>query len=586
MLKRTHYAGELSEAHVGCEVILSGWVQTIRNLGSVLFFDLRDREGIAQVILHESDDSSLFSQAADLGREYVLSVRGNVRLRENPNPSIPTGRVELVAQEMEIFSSSAVPPIHIQEDDKAREELRLKYRYLDLRKKTVMDRLRMRSRIYQSLRSSLHELDFTEVETPILYKPTPEGARDYLVPSRVNPGKFYALPQSPQTLKQLLMIGGCDKYFQIAKCFRDEDLRADRQPEFTQLDLEMSFVEQEDIFALNEKLMATLFKDIKGIDIKIPFDRLSYAQALERYGSDKPDRRYGLEILALEDVFKESNIGFLRSAVEAGDSVKGIFLPGTNLYSRNQLKSLENKVRTFGAAGLATLIFAPEISGSLAKIIGEKEKEALYSLCGEKEGIVFIISGKKKTVLTALGNLRTTIAREKELFDPSEHDFVWIVDFPAFTYSEEEGRYVSEHHPFTMPKREHLPLLDSDPSSVLAECYDLVIDGYETASGSIRIHDSALQAKVFSLLGLSQEQIEERFGFFIEALKYGTPPHGGIAFGIDRLSMILSGTENIRDVVAFPKTQDATDLMSDAPTAAGEGQLKELHLSIVQKEEE
>jgi aspartyl-tRNA synthetase len=586
MLKRTHYAGELSEAHVGSEVILSGWVQTIRNLGSVLFFDLRDREGIAQVILHESDDSSLFSQAADLGREYVLSVRGNVRLRENPNPSIPTGRVELVAQEMEIFSSSAIPPIHIQEDDKAREELRLKYRYLDLRKKTVMDRLRMRSRIYQSLRSSLHELDFTEVETPILYKPTPEGARDYLVPSRVNPGKFYALPQSPQTLKQLLMIGGCDKYFQIAKCFRDEDLRADRQPEFTQLDLEMSFVEQEDIFALNEKLMATLFKDIKGIDIKIPFDRLSYTQALERYGSDKPDRRYGLEILALEDVFKESNIGFLRSAVEAGDSVKGIFLPGTNLYSRNQLKSLENKVRTFGAAGLATLIFAPEISGSLAKIIGEKEKEALYSLCGEKEGIVFIISGKKKTVLTALGNLRTTIAREKELFDPSEHDFVWIVDFPAFTYSEEEGRYVSEHHPFTMPKREHLPLLDSDPSSVLAECYDLVIDGYETASGSIRIHDSALQAKVFSLLGLSQEQIEERFGFFIEALKYGTPPHGGIAFGIDRLSMILSGTENIRDVVAFPKTQDATDLMSDAPTAAGEGQLKELHLSIVQKEEE
>ncbi len=586
MLKRTHYAGELSEAHVGSEVILSGWVQTIRNLGSVLFFDLRDREGIAQVILHESDDSSLFSQAADLGREYVLSVRGNVRLRENPNPSIPTGRVELVAQEMEIFSSSAIPPIHIQEDDKAREELRLKYRYLDLRKKTVMDRLRMRSRIYQSLRSSLHELDFTEVETPILYKPTPEGARDYLVPSRVNPGKFYALPQSPQTLKQLLMIGGCDKYFQIAKCFRDEDLRADRQPEFTQLDLEMSFVEQEDIFALNEKLMATLFKDIKGIDIKIPFDRLSYAQALERYGSDKPDRRYGLEILALENVFKESNIGFLRSAVEAGDSVKGIFLPGTDLYSRNQLKSLENKVRTFGAAGLATLIFAPEISGSLAKIIGEKEKEALYSLCDEKEGIVFIISGKKKTVLTALGNLRTTIAREKELFDPSEHDFVWIVDFPAFTYSEEEGRYVSEHHPFTMPKREHLPLLDSDPSSVLAECYDLVIDGYETASGSIRIHDSALQAKVFSLLGLSQEQIEERFGFFIEALKYGTPPHGGIAFGIDRLSMILSGTENIRDVVAFPKTQDATDLMSDAPTAAGEGQLKELHLSIVQKEEE
>lgn len=586
MLKRTHYAGELSEAHVGSEVILSGWVQTIRNLGSVLFFDLRDREGIAQVILHESDDSSLFSQAADLGREYVLSVRGNVRLRENPNPSIPTGRVELVAQEMEIFSSSAVPPIHIQEDDKAREELRLKYRYLDLRKKTVMDRLRMRSRIYQSLRSSLHELDFTEVETPILYKPTPEGARDYLVPSRVNPGKFYALPQSPQTLKQLLMIGGCDKYFQIAKCFRDEDLRADRQPEFTQLDLEMSFVEQEDIFALNEKLMATLFKDIKGIDIKIPFDRLSYAQALERYGSDKPDRRYGLEILALENVFKESNIGFLRSAVEAGDSVKGIFLPGTDLYSRNQLKSLENKVRTFGAAGLATLIFAPEISGSLAKIIGKKEKEALYSLCDEKEGIVFIISGKKKTVLTALGNLRTTIAREKELFDPSEHDFVWIVDFPAFTYSEEEGRYVSEHHPFTMPKREHLPLLDSDPSSVLAECYDLVIDGYETASGSIRIHDSALQAKVFSLLGLSQEQIEERFGFFIEALKYGTPPHGGIAFGIDRLSMILSGTENIRDVVAFPKTQDATDLMSDAPTAAGEGQLKELHLSIVQKEEE
>ncbi len=566
-------------------MILSGWVQTLRDLGSVLFFDLRDREGIAQVIIHEADNPELFSQAAKLGREYVLSVRGKVRLRENPNPSIPTGLVEVMAEELEIFSTSAVPPIHIQEDDKAKEELRLKYRYLDLRKKSMMDRLRLRSRLYQSLRNSLYEEGFTEVETPILYKPTPEGARDYLVPSRVNPGKFYALPQSPQTLKQLLMIGGCDRYFQIAKCFRDEDLRADRQPEFTQLDLEMSFVEQEDIFAINEKIIARLFKDIEGIDIQIPFDRLRYSEAMERYGTDKPDRRFGLEILSLEEVFKSSDIGFLRTAVEAGESVKGIFLSGSDLYSRNQLKSLEKKAKTFGAAGLATLIFASEVSGSLARIVNEEEKETLFQICGAEEGILFIISGKKKTVLTALGNLRTTIAKEKELFDPKEHDFIWIVDFPAFTYSEEEERFVSEHHPFTMPKKEHLSLLDSDPSSVMADCYDLVIDGYETASGSIRIHDSALQSKVFSILGLSEEEIRERFGFFIEALRYGTPPHGGIAFGIDRLTMILSGTENIRDVVAFPKTLAATDLMSESPTAAGSGQLEELHLQIIRKEE-
>lgn len=585
MLKRTHYAGCLRKEMAGEQVILSGWVQTIRNLGSVLFFDLRDREGIAQVVIQQDENPELFSKASELGREYVLSVRGTLRLRENPNTSIPTGSVEVLAEELEIFSTSEVPPIHVHEDDNAKEELRLKYRYLDLRKKSVMDRLRLRSRIYQSLRNSLYNEGFTEVETPILYKPTPEGARDYLVPSRVNPGKFYALPQSPQTLKQLLMIGGCDKYFQIAKCFRDEDLRADRQPEFTQLDLEMSFVEQEDILSLNERIISKLFKDVKNIDVSTPFDRISYTEAMQRYGTDKPDRRFALEIISLEEVFKDSGIGFLRSAVEAGESVKGIFLPGSDLYSRNQLKTLEKKVKTFGAAGLATLIFSSEVSGSLSRIIAPEEVETLRLLTGEEDGILFIISGKEKTVLTALGNLRTTVAKEKELYDPDSHDFVWIVDFPAFTYSEEDERFVSEHHPFTMPKREHLHLLDTDPASVLAECYDLVIDGYESASGSIRIHDSALQSKVFSLLGPTDEEIYERFGFFIEALKYGTPPHGGIAFGIDRLSMILTGTENIRDVIAFPKTLAATDLMSDSPTEAGKGQLEELHLRIVHKEE-
>lgn len=585
LLKRSLYCGEVRKDRVGEELTFCGWVARKRNLGSLTFVDLRDREGILQLVFDEEKDAQLYAQAADLGREYVIGVSGILRERSSINPDLPTGDVELEVKELEVFSRSEVPPIHVQEEDGAKEELRLKYRYLDLRKKRIMDRLRMRSRINHVLRSFLAEHGFTEFETPILTKTTPEGARDYLVPSRVNPGKFYALPQSPQIFKQLLMIGGADRYYQICRCFRDEDLRADRQPEFTQLDLEMSFVDQDAIMELNEAMMARLFKEIRGVDIKLPLRRMSYTEAMETYGSDKPDTRFDLKILPLEEVFRDSNFNVFAKAVEEGRAVRGIFVPGKDLFSNKELKNLEKLAKTYGAGGLATVLLGDEIKGSIARFLGEKEIEAFKELAQGQEGSFFIVSDQKKTVLTVLGNLRGTIARQKELFDPQEFDLLWIVDFPAFHYDEEEGRYVAEHHPFTMPKKEDLHLLDSDPSKVMADCYDMVINGFETASGSIRIHDSEIQAKIFDILGFTRESAKERFGFFIDALQYGTPPHGGIAFGIDRLSMILSDTENIRDVIAFPKTLQAVCLMSDAPSKAEKEQLDELHIELKKDED-
>lgn len=585
LLKRSLYCGEVRKDRVGEELTFCGWVARRRNLGSLTFVDLRDREGILQLIFDEEKDAELYAQAADLGREYVIGVSGILRERSSINPDLPTGDVELEVKELEVFSRSAVPPIHVQEEDGAKEELRLKYRYLDLRKKRIMDRLRMRSRINHVLRSFLAEHGFTEFETPILTKTTPEGARDYLVPSRVNPGKFYALPQSPQIFKQLLMIGGADRYYQICRCFRDEDLRADRQPEFTQLDLEMSFVDQDAIMELNEAMMARLFKEIRRVDIELPLRRMSYTEAMETYGSDKPDTRFDLKILPLEEVFRDSNFNVFAKAVEEGRAVRGIFVPGKDLFSNKELKNLEKLAKTYGAGGLATVLLGDEIKGSIARFLGEEEIEAFKELAQGQDGSFFIVSDQKKTVLTVLGNLRGTIARQKELFDPKEFDLLWIVDFPAFHYDEEEGRYVAEHHPFTMPKKEDLHLLDSDPSKVMADCYDMVINGFETASGSIRIHDSEIQAKIFDILGFTRESAKERFGFFIDALQYGTPPHGGIAFGIDRLSMILSDTENIRDVIAFPKTLQAVCLMSDAPSKAEKEQLDELHIELKKDED-
>lgn len=578
MNKRTHYAGSLRQEHVGETVTLNGWVQKKRGLGSLTFIDVRDREGIAQLVFNEETDPEVYALAGDCGREYVISATGVVQERSAKNKDLPSGDVEVIVDTLEILSKSEVPPIHIQDDDQAKEELRLKYRYLDLRKNSVMKRLRVRSELYKVLRNFLYENGFTEFETPILYKATPEGARDYLVPSRIHPGEFYALPQSPQTLKQLLMIGGADRYFQIAKCFRDEDLRADRQPEFTQLDLEMSFIEQEDILDLNERLLQKVFKEILDVELQLPIDRISYEESMNRFGNDKPDMRFGMEILSLEETFKDTEFNLFKSALESGNAIKGIFSEAD--FSAKKLKNLEKEVKTYGAKGLAHVTLGDEVTGSIAKFLSEKEVESLKQLASEKKGTFFIISDKKKTALTILGNLRNKLGKDLELYGEKDFKALWVVDFPGFEYSEEEDRYVAQHHPFTAPLKEDIEHLSGDLSKVRSNAYDLVLNGYEIAGGSIRIHDSSLQEKMFKALGFSEEEAKERFGFFIDALKYGTPPHGGIAYGIDRLTMILTGTENIRDVIAFPKTLAATCLMSDAPSPVDPFQLEELHIGL------
>lgn len=578
MDKRTHYAGELRLDHVGEKVTLNGWVQKKRGLGSLTFIDIRDREGLAQLVFNEETDPEIYALANDTGREYVISASGVVRERSAKNSDLPSGEVEVIVDRFEILSRAEVPPIHITDEDQAKEELRLKYRYLDLRKKSVMDRIRLRSELYRVLRNYLYDNGFTEVETPILYKATPEGARDYLVPSRIHQGEFYALPQSPQTLKQLLMIGGADRYFQIAKCFRDEDLRADRQPEFTQLDMEMSFVEQEDILKVNEGLLQRVFKELKGVDLKLPLERITYEESMRRFGNDKPDMRFGMEILPLEEVFKDTSFNLFKRALDEGHAIKGIFAESE--FSSKGLKNLEKLVKTYGAKGLAHVSIADEISGSIAKFLSEEEITALRELAGDKKGTFFIISDKKKTALTILGLLRNKLGKDLELYREDDYKALWVVDFPGFEYNEEEDRFQAQHHPFTAPLAEDVKHLSGDLSKVRSNAYDLVLNGYEIAGGSIRIHDSAVQEAVFRALGFSAEDAKERFGFFIDALKYGTPPHGGIAYGIDRLTMILTGTDNIRDVIAFPKTLAATCLMSDAPSPVDSHQLDELHISL------
>lgn len=580
LLKRTALAGKLRAEHISRDITLAGWVQTIRRMPGRLFIDLRDHSGIAQLVIDETDQPELYHQAAKLGREHCLSARGQVVRRESPNPKLASGEIELIVSQLQLHAASLTPPIHISDDDQAKEELRLKYRYLDLRKPGLMEKFRVRSRLYRAIREFLYDEGFTEFETPILGKTTPEGARDYLVPSRLHAGKFYALPQSPQIFKQLLMISGADRYFQIARCFRDEDLRADRQPEFTQLDMELSFVDQEDVFEVNERMMQAIFKELKGIDIELPLKRISYAEAVEKYGTDKPDTRFELFIDNLDEVFRESGFGVFRNAIAQGQTVRGIFVEDAAAYSTKELKNLEKLAKTYGAKGLAYVILDEEIGGSIAKFLNEKEISDLRDKSNHKSGIYLIVSDTKKVALTVLGNLRNVIAKQQGYYQPDTYDMLWVVDFPAFEYDEEAGRFVAQHHMFTAPKPEHESLLESDPGAVMANCYDFVLNGYELASGSIRIHDADLQQKIFQVIGFSQQEAQERFGFFLDALKYGTPPHGGIAYGLDRLTMILTDTDNIRDVVAFPKTLAATDLMSEAPSRAEDGQLQELHLSI------
>lgn len=582
-LRRTIMCGELRPEHVGKEVVLMGWVQRERNLGSIIFVDLRDTTGICQIVFDNTVSDEVFSKAEKVRAEYVLAVRGKVRIRQSINKDIPTGEVEVLAEELKILDEAETPPIYIKDADNVSESMRLKYRYLDLRKPSMQERLKIRAKTAKVVRDFLTENNFIEIETPMLTKPTPEGARDYLVPSRVNPGEFYALPQSPQIMKQLLMVAGMDRYYQIVKCFRDEDLRANRQPEFTQIDIEMSFVDMEDVMAINEKLIHRIFKEIKGVEIELPISRMTYREAMERYGVDKPDLRFGFELVNISDIVKNSNFRVFSQAVESKGSVRGINIKGYgDRFTRKDISSLEEYAKTYGAKGLAWIKITEEgITSPIAKFLSDEELEKiLESMDGEKGDLLLFVADKDPIVFDSLGNLRNEVARRLEILDPNEYKFVWITEFPLFEFDEEENRFVAKHHPFTHPMDEDIDLLETNPEKVRAKAYDIVINGEEMGGGSIRINNSELQKRMFKALGFTEEEAMEKFGFLIEAFKYGTPPHGGIAYGFDRLIMLLTNTSNIRDVIAFPKTQSATCLMTNAPTTVSKQQLEEVHIKL------
>jgi aspartyl-tRNA synthetase len=584
LLKRTHYCGTLRKENIGDTVCVNGWVAKNRRLGGLIFADIRDRSGIVQVVFDENTSEEVFAKAGTLRGEYCVGISGVVRERESKNPDLPTGYIEIVADELSVYSASETPPIYIKDDDNVSGDLRLKYRYLDLRKPVMQNTLAFRSKMYNVIRNFYFKNGFIEVETPVLAKPTPEGARDYLVPSRVNPGKFYALPQSPQQFKQLLMIGGTDRYVQIAKCYRDEDLRADRQPEFTQIDLEMSFVDQEDIIAIQEAFLKELFKEMRGIDIQTPLPRLTWDEAMDRYGSDKPDLRFGFELTDIKDTVKDCAFQVFTDAIAAGGKVMGIDITGgSEKFSRKDIDKMVESVKVFGAKGLVWIRKeADEIKSSVNKFFSQEELAAICDKFGAKTGdLILICSGPKNVVWAALGFLRRDIAGKLGLLDPNEFKLCWITDFPMFEWSEEEQRYTAMHHPFTSPKKEHIGYLKTgELDKVYADAYDIVINGYEAGGGSIRIHDSELQKTIFEVLKLSEEEIRVRFGFFIDAFKYGAPPHGGLAFGLDRLCMLLLGTDDIRQVIAFPKNQNAQCVMSEAPTIVSDDQLKDLSIAI------
>lgn len=586
-LKRTHHCGQLRLEDVGKTVTLMGWAQKVRDLGSLAFIDLRDRTGITQLTFNAETDEALYEKAKAMHQEYVLAAVGEVVERSSKNPDLPTGDIEVICSELRLLDVAKTPPIYIRDDDDVKEEMRLKYRYLDLRKPRMQEMLTKRAAITRAFREFLYQEGFIEVETPYLGKPTPEGARDYLVPSRVSPGKFYALPQSPQLYKQLLMIGGTDRYYQVARCFRDEDLRANRQPDFTQVDIEMSFVTMEDILEINERLMASVFRSVLHVELPRPFQRISFDEAMCRFGTDKPDLRYGFEIVDLEGVEKTTEFALFHQAAEAGDFIGGInFNDLADVYVRKKLDKLATFAKGIGASGMLWVKKTQEgISSSFNKFLTEEAKQFLEkSLSLENGDVAVILLGPKMKTLEHLGTLRTTVANENLTFAPDDFAICWIVDFPMFEYDEEEQRYVAKHHPFTKPLEEDIPLLDTDPASVRAQAYDIVINGDERGGGSIRINNADLQRKIFDLLKLSNEDIESRFGFFVEALKYGTPPHGGIAYGLDRFVMMMINRSNIRDVIAFPKTQTAQDLMMDAPTVITPAQYEELHITAREEE--
>ena len=566
--------------NIGEKAEIYGWVSKVRNLGGLVFIDLRNRVGIIQAVV--KPENKYYEIANSLKNEYVIKVSGKIVERENKNSKIESGEIEIDVDTLELINNSKEIPFMITNDTNALEDTRLKYRYLDLRREVLRDNLIIRNNITYATRKFLNELDFVEIETPVLCKSTPEGARDYLVPSRVNKGKFYALPQSPQIFKQLLMVSGFERYFQIAKCFRDEDLRADRQPEFTQIDVEMSFVNEEQVMELGEKLVASIFKEVKNIDIKLPLMRMKYDDAISKYGSDKPDLRFGMEIQNITDCFKNTEFTVFKNVIESNGIINAIVVKNaSDKYSRKELDKLVEYVKTYKASGLAYLKYNDEVTGSISKVISEEEiQKVKETLKIENNDLVLIVSGNYKIVKTSLGALRCKLARDLNLINPDDYKLLWVVDFPSFEWSEEENRFVSCHHPFTMPKDSDVDKLLTDKEKCYSKAYDIVINGYEAGGGSIRIHDEKVQEIMFRALELSEEDIEKKFGFFVDALKYGCPPHGGFALGLDRLTMLLSKTENIRDVIAFPKTASATDLMCECPSNVDDNQLKELGLSI------
>lgn len=570
------FNASLNMKDVGAEVEVYGWVAKKRNLGGLIFIDLRDRSGIVQLVIRPENE--FYSLAESLKNEYVIKATGKIVERESKNKNLATGEIEIEIENLELLNTSLDIPFTIDDDTTALEDTRLKYRYLDLRRNAIKEKLMLRSRVCSVIRNYLEKQNSIEIETPILCKSTPEGARDFLVPSRMSKGSFYALPQSPQLFKQLSMIGGLERYYQIARCFRDEDLRADRQPEFTQLDMEMSFVDEEDVMNVTEGLIAHIFKEIKGIDIKLPIMKMKYDDAIKDYGSDKPDLRFEMKINDVNAIFKNTEFEMFKKEEEISCLV---VKNSANKYSRKMLDSLSEFVKTYGLKGISYLKIEDEVSGSLAKGLSEKEiKELKDTLTLEKNDLVLFGCGKYSIVKTALGALRVKLGKELELYSKDSYALLWVVDFPAFEYSEEEQRFVATHHPFTMPKDEDVDKLLTDKANCYSKAYDIVINGYEAGGGSIRIHDGEVQKKMFEALELNEEQIKEKFGFFVEALKYGTPPHGGIAFGLERWIMILSGTDNIRDVIAFPKTASGNDLMSECPNTVDQVQLDELGIKI------
>ena len=587
---RTHRCAELSIAQVGQTVTVMGWVQKSRNKGGVVFVDLRDRSGILQIIFEENKcGTEIFEKAGKLRSEFVIAVTGQVCERAGAvNKNLATGEIEVIAEQLRILSESETPPFHIEENSKTKEELRLKYRYLDLRRPDIQKNIMMRSRACAVIRNFLTEEGFLEIETPMLTKSTPEGARDYLVPSRVHPGSFYALPQSPQLFKQLLMVSGYDRYFQLARCFRDEDLRADRQPEFTQVDMELSFVDVDDVIDVNERLLARLFKEIIGVDVPLPIQRMTWQEAMDRFGSDKPDTRFGMELNDVTDVVRDCEFAVFKNAIAEGGSVRGINAKGQGTMPRKKIDALVAFVKDYGAKGLAYIAIQPDgsIKSSFAKFMKDEEMQALIAaMQGEPGDLLLFAADKNKIVYASLGALRLELADKMGLLDKNQYNFLWVTEFPLLEWSDEENRFQAMHHPFTMPMEEDLQYIDTDPGRVRAKAYDIVLNGTEIGGGSVRIHQDDIQEKMFEALGFTKERAHEQFGFLLDAFKYGVPPHAGLAYGLDRLIMLMAKVDSIRDVIAFPKVKDASCLLTNAPDTVDEKQLEELGIRVNEAEQ-